>query len=243
MIDRILEVKRQEVRAMNGRRLKERNKTVIPFTTEGPVNIIAELKRKSPSAGFIANIDNGRIETYSRYARAISVLTDETFFGGSMEFLAHVANHTPLPVLCKDFILHHSQIDAAYSAGADLILLIVRILTAEELGALYTYARDRGLECLVELHTEEDLLKIQDIAPIAVGVNARDLDTLSIDQVRTSSILEGINAQVRVAESGIKSRGDIQRYMPSANAFLVGETLMRSLNLDATFRELLDGQD
>ena len=241
MIERIVEVKRREVETLKGRRFRERLKPVLPLKTEEPVNIIAELKRKSPSAGFISDIDDRRIEEYSRYACAISVLTDTEFFGGSMEFLARVANITPLPVLCKDFIIHQVQIDAAYAAGADLVLLIARILSVEELTRLYTYAHDLGLKCLVEIHDTEELAKIAGIAPSIVGVNARNLDTLAIDVARVPAILKSVNARVKVAESGIKTRRDIEHFRGSANTFLIGETLMRSSNLDSTFRELLHG--
>jgi indole-3-glycerol phosphate synthase len=239
MIERIIEVKRQEVAAMRGHRFGKRRKPVTPFVTEGPVNIIAELKRKSPSAGFIAEIGSERIDAYSRYAKAISVLTDSTFFGGSMGFLSQVADSTPLPVLCKDFVIDPIQIDAAYAAGADLILLIVRIVTAEEFRRLYAHARDLGMECLVELHKEEEMRKIEGVDPLVVGVNARDLDTLSIDVDGAAAILKRVKAAVRVAESGIKSRQDIEKLRDCANAFLIGETLMRSEDLDATFQELL----
>jgi indole-3-glycerol phosphate synthase len=241
MIEKILEVKRREVETLKGRRFRERTKPVISLEAEKRVNIIAELKRKSPSAGFINDIDDRRIEVYSRYACAISVLTDADFFGGSMEFLAHVANITPLPVLCKDFIVHPVQIDAAYAAGADLVLLIARILSVDELTHLYTYAHDLGIECLVEIHEVEELVKIDRLAPPIVGINARNLDTLAIDVARVPTILESISAKIKVAESGIRSRRDIEQLRGSANAFLIGETLMRSSDLDTTFRELLYG--
>jgi indole-3-glycerol phosphate synthase len=241
MIEKILEVKRREVETLKGRRFGERTKPAISLEAEKPVNIIAELKRKSPSAGFINDIDDRRIEVYSRYACAISVLTDAEFFGGSLEFLAHVANITPLPVLCKDFIIHPVQIDAAYAAGADLVLLIARILSVDELTHLYSYARDLGIECLVEIHEVEELAKLSGIAPPIVGVNARNLDTLAIDVGRVPTILRSVNAKVKVAESGIKSRRDIEQLNGFANTFLIGETLMRSSDVDSTFQELLYG--
>jgi indole-3-glycerol phosphate synthase len=241
MMERILEVKRREVETLKGRRFGERTKPIISLRTEEPVNIIAELKRKSPSAGFINDIDDRRIEVYSRYACAISVLTDAEFFGGSMEFLTHVTDITLLPVLCKDFIIHPVQIDAAYAAGADLVLLIARILSVDELTHLYTHARDLGLECLVEVHEVEELAKIARIAPPIVGVNARDLDTLAINVARVPTILKSVSAKVKVAESGIKSRRDMEQLSGFANTFLIGETLMRSSDIDSTFQELLYG--
>lgn len=241
MIDRIIEVKKQEIEGLKGRRWGRRNKPVVPLVFEGPVNIIAELKRRSPSAGFIAEVSENRIDLYSRYAKAISVLTDSTFFGGTMEYLSQVANRTPLPVLCKDFVIHPSQIDCAYAAGADIILLIARILEKEELESLYTYARELGLACLVEIHRKEEMAKLSDLHPPIVGINSRDLDTLQIDLKRTEKLLSEVNAPLKIAESGIKTRQDIAR-LGQANGFLIGETLMRSDNVEETFLELLRGQ-
>ncbi len=240
MIDRILAVKREEVAGLKRRRFGQRRRPVVRLEFEGPVNIIAELKRKSPSAGFIGEIDAERIAVYSAYAKAISVLTDSTFFGGTMGFLSEVADQTALPVLCKDFIIHPLQIDHAYAAGADLILLIARILSKEEMESLYAHARQLGLPCLIELHEQEEAEKVADIEAPIIGVNSRDLDTLQTDLERAARLLLQVRAPMRIAESGIRSREDIAR-LKGANGFLIGETLMRSTNVEATFRELLYG--
>ena len=240
MIEQIVETKKKEVEVLKTLELTPRTKPVIPFTLKEGINIIAELKRKSPSAGDIGEIDDERIALYSRYATAISILTDTTYFGGSFEVLADVADKIDLPILCKDFFIDTVQIDLAYSKGADLILLIARILDKEQMKDLYGYARRLGLNCLVEVHTAEELEKIADLNAEIVGVNARDLDTLAIDLERGKEILSRVSAPVRVAESGIKSRKDIEGFH-NANCFLIGETLMRSQNLESTFRELLYG--
>jgi len=240
VIRQIVETKKKEVAALGMFEPLARTKPVIPFTLKEGVNIIAELKRKSPSAGDIGEIDDERIALYSQYATAISVLTDATYFNGSFEILADVADRIKLPILCKDFFIDTVQIDLAYSKGADLILLIARILDKEEMKNLYSYARGLGLNCLVEVHTAEELDKIADLDAEIIGVNARDLDTLVIDLERGKEILSHVNAPVRVAESGIKSRKDIEGFS-DANCFLIGETLMRSQDLESTFRELLYG--
>jgi indole-3-glycerol phosphate synthase len=240
VIERIVETKKKEVEALKFLELGPRIKPVIPFTLKEGVNIIAELKRKSPSAGDMGEIDDERIVLYSRYATAISILTDNTYFGGSFEVLADVADKIDLPILCKDFFIDTVQIDLAYSKGADLILLIARILDMEQLKDLYGYAMRLGLNCLVEIHTADELEKIADLNPAIIGVNARDLDTLVIDLDKAREILSSVNAPVRVAESGIKSRKDIEGFH-NANCFLIGETLMRSQNLESTFLELLYG--
>jgi indole-3-glycerol phosphate synthase len=240
VIERIVETKKKEVELLKTLELAPRTKPVIPFLLKEGVNIIAELKRKSPSAGAIGEIDEEKIALYSRYAAAISVLTDATYFNGSFEILADVAGRIDLPVLCKDFFIDRVQIDIAYSKGADLILLIARILDKERMKNLYDYAKGLGLNCLVEVHTEEELDRVADLNAKIVGVNARDLDTLVVDLDRGKAILSHVNAPVRVAESGIKSRKDIEGFH-NANCFLIGETLMRSRDLESTFRELLDG--
>jgi indole-3-glycerol phosphate synthase len=240
VIEQIVETKKKEVEALRNLKLALRTKPVIPFTLNEDVNIIAELKRRSPSAGDIGEIDDEKIALYSRYATAISILTDNTYFGGSFEVLADVADKIDLPILCKDFFIDTVQIDLAYSKGADLILLIARILDKEQIKNLYGYARGLGLNCLVEIHVSDELEKITDLNAEIVGVNARDLDTLVIDLERGNEILSHVTAPVRVAESGIKSRKDIKEFH-NANCFLIGETLMRSQNLESTFRELLYG--
>jgi indole-3-glycerol phosphate synthase len=240
MIDTILGTKRDEVKALRKKRFGRRKKPVVPVVFDREVNIIAELKRRSPSAGFIAEIDTGRIRIYSRYAKAISVLADTTYFGGSPEFVQEVAMQTHLPILYKDFIIDPMQIDQAYASGADIILLIVRILARDELISLHCHAQDMGLACLVELHAKDELERLSDLDAEMVGVNARDLDTLQIDLDRVSEMLSKVHVPMRVAESGIKSRKDIERFK-AANGFLIGETLMRSKDLEATFAELLHG--
>lgn len=240
MIDAILQTKREEVEALRNRRFAPREKPVVPVTFDRPVNIIAELKRRSPSAGFIGEIDPARIRVYSKYAKAISVLADSTYFGGSQRLVEEVAMQTHLPVLCKDFIIDPAQIDKAYASGADIILLIVRILERDELISLYRHVHDLGLACLVELHGRNEMERLADLDAEMVGVNARDLDTLRIDLDGAAEILSGVRAPMRIAESGIKTREDIERFK-AANGFLVGETLMKSRDVEATFLELLDG--
>lgn len=238
MIDAILATKRKEIERLKGRRFPPREKPFIPLAFGDGVNIIAELKRRSPSAGAIAEIDEERIAVYSRYAKGISVLTDKTWFSGSFDLLEEVAGKTRLPILCKDFIIDESQIDLACSKGADIVLLIARILDKERLKTLYLYARELGLNCLVEIHRKEEIDRIDGLQPEIIGVNARDLDTLRIDLGSVEEMLSCVDAPMRIAESGIKSRQDIER-LGRANGFLIGETLMRAKEPEAVFRELL----
>ncbi len=240
MIRQIMKTKKKEIAALQGRRVPPRTRPVTPFNLKEGINIIAELKRKSPSAGNIGEIDDRRIAIYSQYATAMSILTDATYFGGSFEVLAEVAAKTNIPILCKDFLIDESQIDFAWSKGADLILLIARILEEDRLKVLYDYAHNLGLNCLVEIHEAKELKKISHLNANIVGINARDLDTLTIDLEKAKEIMPLIKAPVRVAESGIKTRADMEGFK-SANCFLIGETLMRSNDLESTFQGLLYG--
>jgi indole-3-glycerol phosphate synthase len=240
MIRKIMETKKKEVAVLRGRRVSPRTRPVAPFKLKEGINIIAELKRRSPSAGDIGEIDDRRIAIYSQYATAISILTDATYFGGSFDLLAEVADKTKLPILCKDFFIDESQIDLAWSKGADMILLIARILEEDRMRRLYDYAQNLGLNCLVEVHEAKELKIISHLHARIVGVNARDLDALTIDLDRAKEIISLVEAPVRVAESGIKTRVDIEGFN-NANCFLIGETLMRSNDLESTFQELLYG--
>lgn len=253
MIAEILKTKQKEIEALKKdafgprkRRVREgrvrEGRVVRPLVFDGGTNIIAELKRRSPSAGYLSEITPERISVYGRYAKAISVLTDAVYFGGSYEFLNEVAGVTSLPVLCKDFIIDRVQIDRAYAAGADLVLLIARILTKKQLFELYAYARELGIECLVELHDGADAEKADGMHPNIVGVNGRDLDTLEMDLDKVERMLARVSAPFRIAESGIRSRRDIERMQASgANGFLIGEALMRSDDPETVFGELLHG--
>jgi indole-3-glycerol phosphate synthase len=242
VIEKILETKRREVQALGEAVFPPRKGPVRRLVFDGAVNIIAELKRRSPSAGTIGEIDEARIATYDRYAKAISVLTDASYFGGSYEFLAEVADATTVPILCKDFIIDPAQIDRAFAAGADLVLLIARILTRKDLESLRAHAHTLGLACLVELHDRADMEKIEGMHPDMIGINGRDLDTLTMDLSRVAELLPEVRAPFRIAESGIKSRQDIERMKRAgANGFLIGETLMRAPHPEAVFEELLDG--
>ena len=240
MIDRIIETKKKEVAALRHREVTPRTRPVMPFKLKDGINVIGELKRRSPSAGDIGEIDDRRIAVYDRYAAAISILTDATYFGGSFDVLADVAGKVSIPLLCKDFIIDTGQIDLAWSNGADMILLIARILDEDSLRRLYDHARQLGLDCLVEIHEENELEKIAHLNAGIVGVNSRDLDTLAMDLDKGEKILSLVQAPVRVSESGIRSRADIERFT-CANCFLIGEALMRATDLESTFRELIYG--
>jgi indole-3-glycerol phosphate synthase len=237
----ILEATRERVRELTPRRAAlARAAAVAPaappwgaaFAADA-VGVIAEVKRRSPSAGPIAPaLDPARLaRDYARGgAAAISVLTDAPHFGGSLADLEAVRHAVALPVLRKDFLIDPLQLLEARAAGASAVLLIVRILDPAELRALSRLARDLGLARLVEIHSRAELDRAVELAPEAIGVNSRDLDTLRVARDASGPLLaeipEGILA---VAESGISSRADVTHLAASgADAVLVGTAVARA---------------
>ncbi len=242
LLDEILKEKRAEVEKIkvNGERGKGLKRIKNSFKN-GEVNIIAEIKQSSPSAGFLREIEvDSVLDVYNRYAKGISVLTDKKFFGGSFELLKRVAKETELPVLCKEFIIDKKQIDMAYISDADIVLLIAKILDDELLKELYDYASNLGLDVLVEVHSKEELKRVEDLKPAILGVNSRNLDTLEISLERAKDILKSADFEcLKIAESGIKTKADIEFLKGSCDGFLIGETLLKSGDIEAKFRELL----
>ena len=210
----------------------------------GPtVGIVAEVKRRSPSQGAIRpGLDP--VEYARAYAAggavAVSVLTDEAHFGGSLDDLARVAAAVPLPVLRKDFILDELQILEARGAGASAILLIVRALAPERLRALAAAARSHGLATLVEVHTAAELEAALAVHPTAVGVNARDLGTFAVDLRAAEDVVARVPAEVPVvAESGVEGRRDVERLAAAGADFvLVGTSLARRSDPETGVRAL-----
>ena len=197
------------------------------------VRVVAEVKRRSPSAGVIReDLEPGeRAALYvSHGAAAISVLTDGPYFGGSVDHLRTAAARVGVPVLRKDFILDELQIVEARAAGAAAVLLIVRALSPERLRSLLASARAAGLEALVEVHTAAELQRALDSGAEIVGVNSRDLDTFRIDVGAAWKLLAAVPSElVAVAESGMRGREDVERAaLAGADAVLIGSALSAS---------------
>lgn len=197
------------------------------------VALIAECKRRSPGAGDIRpGLDP--VELTRGYegagARALSVLTDPTYFGGTLADLEAVRAATTIPILRKDFTIDPLQIVEARGAGADAVLLIVRILSDEALGALHAEARGLGLDVLVEVHDEDEMERAIALGADLIGVNNRDLSTFETDLATTERLLGRVPPEtVLVSESGIRTVGDIERLAAAGvDAILVGETLLRA---------------
>src|SRR6266567_5590483 len=207
------------------------------------VGVIAEVKRRSPSAGAIREdldpVAHARAYTQGG-AVAISVLTDELHFGGSLDDLARVASAVPVPVLRKDFILDELQLYEARAAGASAVLLIVRALTSDGLRVLARAARDQGLGVLVEVHSVSELELALGVDPTGVGVNSRDLATFTVDLGRAEQLVAQVPGGVPViAESGIATRADVERMAAAgADLVLVGTSVARTAEPSEAVRAL-----
>jgi len=216
----------------------------FPGKPEATVGLIAEVKRRSPSQGAIRTVLDpiAHARAYVRGgAVAISVLTEEEHFGGSLDDLSRVAAAVSVPVLRKDFILDELQIMEARAAGASAVLLIVRILAREQLFALAKAARTWGLGTLVEVHAEEELDTALAAKPTALGVNARDLSTFAIDMRAAERIIRRIPRDATVvAESGVERRDDVERFAAvGADLVLVGTSVARQEDPEDAVRALV----
>jgi indole-3-glycerol phosphate synthase len=208
------------------------------------LGIIAEVKRASPSVGTIA-ADFDPLTIARGYekagASAISVLTDEKYFQGRLEYLTLIREQLDIPCLRKDFIIHEAQIFEAVVAGADAILLIVAALDPAEITSLYDQASEIGLDCLVEVHDDDEMETAIECGVEIIGVNNRNLHTLEVDPETALRLLVDAPAgTIVVAESGITSNEDVQRLEEAGvDAILVGEALMREDDPAAAVHALL----
>lgn len=206
--------------------------------------LIAEVKKASPSAGVIApNFQPVAIakEYRAAGAAALSVLTDEKFFQGRIEYLQQIRAVVKLPVLRKDFIVDELQVYESVARGADAILLIVAILERNQLQDYLALARQLKIPALVEIHEEAELQRALDCGAELIGINNRDLRTFTVDLATTERLAPLVPTdRLVVAESGIHSREDVERVQRAgARAILVGESLVRSGNIAAKVRELM----
>jgi indole-3-glycerol phosphate synthase len=211
------------------------------------IAVIAEIKRRSPSRGDLAlDLDPAVLASdYSRGgAAALSVLTDEEFFSGAVADLQLARGAVELPVLRKDFTVSFRDLYDARAMGADAALLIVAALGQDELEQLVTLAVELGLGALVEVHDEEELARALDAGATLVGVNQRDLHTFEVDTDRAVRVGQAMpDGVVRVAESGVRSPGDVSRLFDAGfHAVLVGETLVRAEDPAEALRQLRTGR-
>jgi indole-3-glycerol phosphate synthase len=218
----------------------------LPFSeslSRPGTSVIAEYKRRSPSAGTIregASVTDV-VRAYERGgAAAVSVLTEQDHFGGSLTDLEEARRTLDIPILRKDFTLDPYQVYEARVAGADAVLLVVGALTERELGALYGVSRELEMDAIVEVHSEEELNVALDIDADIIGINNRNLEDFSLDLQVTFDLLTDIpTGKTVVSESGIHTRQDVEELEGvGVDAVLVGEAVMRAPDPEAAVREL-----
>jgi len=216
------------------------------ISKKGQINLIAEVKKASPSAGLIREDFNATkiANIYIKNeASAISVLTEEKYFLGSFPYLAKIAENCPVPVLMKDFIVHEFQIYEGLFYGASAVLLIVAMLTDQQLKDLMKIAHSLGLDCLVEVHDQAELKRALSVGAEIIGVNNRNLQSLKVDLNNCLELIPNIpKGVVIVAESGLKTHEDVRRVQDAgAHAVLIGETFMRSPDIGTKVKEVMYG--
>ena len=257
MLDEIVMTKLQEVEEAKQRlpfeELKERAKQRVvergfrkALMVPGKLSLIAELKRRSPSRGMLrerfdpVSLAQGMQEAG---AAALSVLTDEHYFGGSLDFLRDVKQFTEIPALRKDFIIDPYQMYEAMVYEADAVLLIVRILTEETLTACMQAADQLGIEPLVEVHSVPELHQALRAGAHVIGINHRDLHTFQIDPHLAEQLIPHVPAgKIIVAESGLQTSADLQRMRRlGVHAVLIGEALMTAPDPAEKIRQLFTG--
>jgi indole-3-glycerol phosphate synthase len=263
ILEDIVKTKRQEIiqrqTAVSLDQLKEtittlgRPRNFFHAITQPPrkaMNVIAEVKKASPSAGVIrADFDPVQIaRSYAAAgADALSILTDETYFHGKLEYIHTVRDVVKLPVLRKDFIIAPYQVYESRAAGADAILLIAECLETSQMIDLQILATELNLTCLIEVHDMDNLMRVRDHvigfphrSYSLLGINNRDLRTFKVDLGNTLRLAELVeDRSVLVSESGIRTREDVLKLAGAGvRAVLVGETLMRSEDVGGTMKEL-----
>jgi len=257
ILDTILRHKRQEVAARMNRvssaEMTARAQDAPPprdFAAalrqppRGPVALIAEVKKASPSAGVI-RADFDPVQIARAYegggASCLSVLTDEKFFQGHDDYLKAVREAVALPIIRKDFVVSEWQIYESRALGADAVLLIVAALKPDQIAAYAALARGLNMAALVEVHTEAEMQIALGVGATLIGINSRDLNTFVTDLGVVERLAAMVPAGVTlVAESGIKTPADVARVSQAgAKAILVGETLMRAPDIAEATRELL----
>jgi len=214
------------------------------FLSHSEMNVIAEVKRSSPSKGALAPITDpaALAEQYQEAgAAAVSVLTERRRFAGSLEDLDAVRARVTIPVLRKDFMVDEYQFLEARAHAADIVLLIVAALSRSQLKDFYDLSCELGMASLIEVHTAQELESAMEISPRMIGINSRNLKTLDVDTRAFTDLIPQIPVEIiRVAESGISTRSDVQAAQSAgASVILVGEALVKSGDPISAMQELL----
>ncbi len=254
MLNKIVAQKREEVKQRKQRvplpvlkeRIAQRRAPLDLAAALGgeQIRLIAEVKRASPSRGILCP-DFEPVALAKTYVRggaaAISVLTEEKYFGGSLEHLSAIRDAVGLPLLRKDFISDPYQVYEAAAYGADALLLIAAILNHEQLAGLLSLSHSLGLTCLVEVHSEAEVSRALQVGARIIGINNRDLRSFDVD-INTTRRLRALmpRQQIVVSESGIRSRQDVKKLKGwGVNAVLIGEALVTADDVPAKMKELI----
>jgi indole-3-glycerol phosphate synthase len=221
-------------------------KDILESSKKNKINsVIAEIKKRSPSAGMIIedySPEKIAVEYEKSGAAAISILTESSFFSGHIDHLSLINKKVNLPILRKDFILDPYQIYESKVFKADSILLIASILSDELIKEFIKISEDIGIDCILEVHTHEEIQRAIKIDYQIIGINNRNLDTLSVNTNNTINLLNDMAKDYTiVAESGINSHLDILKYNKEGiYNFLIGESILRSKNIEYKFQQLLN---
>jgi len=255
MLDKIIRDKMREVdkkkrsNPISASDILER-KTIKNFSNaikKQNMPIIAEIKRKSPSAGIIKK-DFNHIKIAKTYEKggacAISILTDNKYFGGKLSFISDIKDRVNIPVLRKEFIIDEYQVYESTFSGADAMLLIVKALSFKKLKQLISLAKRLGIETLVEVHSKNELDIAIDAGANIIGVNNRNLDTMTVDITTSLKLVKEIPTNcIKISESGIRSYRDIKLLKQEGfNAFLIGESLMNEKDPGWKLKTLIGGE-
>ena len=249
ILQKIIENKRQELKILKATTpLSSFKSKIRPSTrnfrqaiSKNGLNLIAEIKKASPSAGLIADIEPIKLAMlYNNYADAISVITEEKFFKGSIRYLKQVDKLTRVPLLRKDFIIDKYQIYESRHYGADAILLIASLLDKAQIDNFIAIAGMLGMDCIVEVHDKAELDKVLKTKAGIIGINNRNLKTFKVDLSTTLDLLGLIpKTKIVVSESGFNNSRDMNTVKNKVNAVLIGTSIIKSQNAEDKLKELI----
>jgi len=249
----IVEHKRHEIAARAERRpladlvagAEPSSRSLTSALAGDRVGLILESKRMSPSHGLIRELYDpvAIARSYAPFAAAISVLTDERFFGGSLDDLRVMRSVVDLPLLCKDVVIDPYQVIEARLNGADAVLLMLSVLDDETCVECLAVAREHGMDAIVEVHDADELDRALGLDASIIGINNRDLRTLTVDLTVTEQLAAAVpKGKLVIGESGVSTHADVRRLGPHVNALLVGTSLMATPDLDTATRALAFGR-
>ena len=243
ILDKICQLKRKEINLLKKKfkPFQQKTKTrgffkCLLANDNNNFNLIAEIKKSSPSKGLICKKFDPiqiAIDYEKAGAKCLSVLTEKNYFGGNINYISQIKKSVNIPILRKDFIIDEWQIIESFHAGADCILLILAILSDSQVKIFYNLSNKLGMDVICEVHNEEELKRAVKLEVNCIGINNRNLKTLNVDKNTFHLLSSKIPSKtIKICESGLTCNDDLKKFTKSgANAFLIGETLMKSYNI------------